>query len=128
MAPPTFVRENVRAMHGYAPGEQPTAGSRVVKLNTNENPFPPSPRVIEAIRDIDGETLRRYPNAVAQRFREAAAKLWEIDADEIICGNGSDDILTIATRAAIPPGGTLASPAPKRAVVFVGRQWLGPAM
>ena len=105
MAPPTFVRENVRAMHGYAPGEQPAAGARVVKLNTNENPFPPSPRVIEAIREVDGETLRRYPNAFGQRFRDAAAKLWSIDADEVICGNGSDDILTIATRAFVPPNG-----------------------
>lgn len=112
MASPTFVRDNVRAMHGYSPGEQPAAGTRVVKLNTNENPFPPSPRVIEAIREVDGETLRRYPNHVAQKFREAAATLWGVEPDSIICGNGSDDILTIATRAFIPPGGTLASPTP----------------
>lgn len=112
MAPPTFVRENVRAMHGYAPGEQPAAGTRIVKLNTNENPFPPSPRVLDAIREIDGETLRRYPHPLGQRFREAAAKLWNVDADQILCGNGSDDILTVATRTFIPPGGTLASAEP----------------
>lgn len=112
MAPPTFVRENVRAMHGYAPGEQPAAGTRVVKLNTNENPFPPSPNVVAAIRDVDGETLRRYPNPFGDKFRHAAAKLWNVDSDQILCGNGSDDILTIATRTFVPAGGTLAAPEP----------------
>ena len=125
MAPPTFVRDNVRAMHGYTPGEQPTDGTRVVKLNTNENPFPPSPRVIEAIRQIDGETLRRYPSASGQKFREAAAKLWDVEPDCIICGNGSDDILTIATRAFIPPGGTLASPSPTYSLYTVLAQLEG---
>ena len=112
MAPPTFVRENVRAMHGYAPGEQPAAGTRIVKLNTNENPFPPSPRVLDAIRETDGETLRRYPNPFGDAFRDAAAKLWGIAREQILCGNGSDDVLTVATRTFIPVGGTLASPDP----------------
>jgi histidinol-phosphate aminotransferase len=125
MAAPTFVRDNVRAMHGYTPGEQPAAGTRVVKLNTNENPFPPSPRVIDAIHDVDGETLRRYPNAVGQKFREAAAKLWGVEPDMIICGNGSDDILTIATRAFIPPGGLLASPSPTYSLYTVLAQLEG---
>ena len=48
--PLDFVRPTVREMHGYAPGEQPAAGERVIKLNTNENPFPPSPKVMQAIR------------------------------------------------------------------------------
>lgn len=109
---PSFVRANVRAMHGYSPGEQPAAGTRIVKLNTNENPFPPSPRVLDALRDIDGETLRRYPNPFGDKFRDAAAKLWNVDRDHVICGNGSDDILTIATRTFVPPGGTLAAPEP----------------
>ncbi len=64
MAPP-FVRPVVREMAGYTPGEQPGAGERVVKLNTNENPFPPSPRVMQAIQQIEPEQLRRYPNAAA---------------------------------------------------------------
>ncbi|MFT3786700.1 MAG: histidinol dehydrogenase [Tepidisphaeraceae bacterium] len=113
MAPPSFVRANVRAMHGYSPGEQPGPGVRVVKLNTNENPFPPSPKVLDAIREIDAETLRRYPNPVGQKFRETAASLLKLATpDMVICGNGSDDILTIATRTFVAPGGTLASPEP----------------
>lgn len=109
---PNFVRASVRDMDGYTPGEQPSAGERVVKLNTNENPFPPSPRVMQAIHDVDGESLRRYPNPTADIFREAVAKLHGISTDMIIAGNGSDDLLTIATRAFIPPGGTLACPDP----------------
>jgi histidinol-phosphate aminotransferase len=109
---PNFVRATVRAMDGYTPGEQPGVSARVVKLNTNENPYPPSPRVVAAIRDIEGETLRRYPNPTADLFRHAAAKLHGVTADMIIAGNGSDDILTIATRTFVPPGGVIAYPDP----------------
>jgi histidinol-phosphate aminotransferase len=112
MAPKPPVRDNVRAMHGYTPGEQPPPGARVVKLNTNENPFPPSPRVLEAIQSIDGEMLRRYPHPLAQAFRVAAARHLGVQPEMILAGNGSDDVLTIATRTFVPPGGTLATPAP----------------
>ncbi len=111
MAPP-FVRQTVRHMEGYTPGEQPGVGDRVVKLNTNENPFPPSPKVMQAIRDVEAEALRRYPNPTADAFREAVGKLWGLSADHFIAGNGSDDILTIATRTFIGPGETLAYPEP----------------
>ncbi len=109
---PQFVRQTVRHMDGYTPGEQPGMGDRVVKLNTNENPFPPSPKVMQAIREVEAEALRRYPNPTADAFRAAAAKLWGVSADHIIAGNGSDDILTIATRTFIGPGETLAYPEP----------------
>ncbi|QOV89289.1 histidinol-phosphate transaminase [Humisphaera borealis] len=109
---PQFVRANVRDMAGYTPGEQPGPGERVVKLNTNENPFPPSPKVMRAIREIDEESLRRYPSPDAADFRHAAAKLLGLSPDMILAGNGSDDLLTIATRTFIPPGGTLAYPDP----------------
>jgi len=99
-------------MHGYTPGEQPGMGERVVKLNTNENPFPPSPKVMQAIREIEAEALRRYPNPTADGFRAAAAKVLDVEPDMILAGNGSDDILTIATRTFIPPGGILAYPHP----------------
>ena len=97
---------------GYTPGEQPLPGERVVKLNTNENPFPPSAKVMQAIQEIEPEMLRRYPNPTADAFRDAAAKLLGVLPDMIIAGNGSDDILTIATRTFVPPGGTLAFPDP----------------
>ncbi len=109
---PTFVRPNVRAMRGYSPGEQPSAGERVIKLNTNENPFPPSPRVMQAIHEIEPEMLRRYPQPLADDFRAAAAKALGVSPDMILAGNGSDDVLTVATRTFVPPGGTLAFPSP----------------
>ena len=111
MAPP-FVRPVVREMAGYTPGEQPGAGERVVKLNTNENPFPPSPRVMQAIQQIEPEQLRRYPNSTADAFREAAAQVLGVKSDMILAGNGSDDVLAIAMLAFLSPGDTLAYPNP----------------
>jgi histidinol-phosphate aminotransferase len=134
MAPaPRFVRTTVRQMDGYTPGEQPAPGERVVKLNTNENPFPPSPKVTLAIQQIEPEILRRYPNPSAQLFREAAAQVLGVTPEMIIAGNGSDDILTIATRTFVAPGGTLVSPDPSYSLYpvlakledakFVGVPW-----
>src|SRR5580658_9111096 len=110
--PPPFVRPTILAMDGYTPGEQPAAGERIVKLNTNENPYPPSDRVMQAIAGASAELLRRYPNPTADLFRDAAAKLHGVTRNHILAGNGSDDILTIATRCFIPPGGSLAYPDP----------------
>ena len=115
---PRFVCAHIRAMDGHTPDEQQssssTPGERVIKLNTNENPFPPSPKVMQAIRDIEPETLRRYPNASADLFRAAAAKALgnDISPDMILCGNGADDLLTIATRTFVGHEGTLAAPMP----------------
>ena len=93
-------------MQGYTPGEQPAVGERVVKLNTNENPFEPSPKVMKAIQQVEPEMLRRYPSPTAERFRHAAAKVLGVTPDMILAGNGSDDILTIATRTDLPAGAT----------------------
>src|SRR5215217_5672240 len=108
----SFVRPIVREMAGYAPGEQPGAGERVVKLNTNENPFPPSPKVMQAIQQIEPEQLRRYPNATADGFRQAAADVLGVSADMIMAGNGSDDVLACAVLTFLSPGDTLAYPNP----------------
>jgi histidinol-phosphate aminotransferase len=106
------LRANVRDMAGYTPGEQPREGS-VVKLNTNENPYPPSPRVFEAIRDaLTGDHLRKYPDPVGTEFRQTAGRVLGVDPDGILIGNGSDDILTILTRAFVPEGGLVVSPTP----------------
>jgi histidinol-phosphate aminotransferase len=112
MAPPKFVRPTVRQMDGYTPGEQPAPGERVVKLNTNENPFPPSPKVMQAIREIEPESLRRYPSPTAERFREAAARALRVTPDMIIPGNGSDDVLAVALATFLSPGDVLAYPDP----------------
>lgn len=99
-------------MRGYVPGEQ-LNDPQIVKLNTNENPYPPSPRVFEAIRAaLTGDKLRKYPQPLGDDFRKAAAKVLNVDPDGILIGNGSDDILTILTRAFVPDGGLIASPTP----------------
>lgn len=99
-------------MTGYVPGEQPKAGERVVKLNTNEAAFGPSERVLEAIRNVSAEDLRRYPSPASDLFRAAVAERHKVKAEQVIAGNGSDDILTIVTRAYVPPGGRVAAPWP----------------
>jgi histidinol-phosphate aminotransferase len=106
------ARPNIERMTGYVPGEQPAPGERVIKLNTNENPCPPSPRVMEAIRAFDPEGLRRYPNATADAFRDQAAKLHGVGRDQIIAGNGSDEILAMLVRAFVGPGQAIAWPDP----------------
>jgi histidinol-phosphate aminotransferase len=106
------VRPNIRAMAGYVPGEQPRDGE-YVKLNTNENPYPPSPRVFEAIRAaLTGDKLRKYPEPLGDTFRHAASDVFGVSPDSILIGNGSDDLLTILTRAFVPDGGLIASPTP----------------
>ena len=106
------ARPNVERMSGYIPGEQPQPGERVVKLNTNENPFPPSPRVVEAIHTIDPERLRRYPSPSAEDFRRTAARVHGVSPDMIVAGNGSDEILAMAVRTYLGPGEVLAYPDP----------------
>jgi histidinol-phosphate aminotransferase len=85
----------------YVPGEQPVL-AHPVKLNTNENPYPPSPRVVEAIRrelGDTGEALRRYPDPGARRLRETVAAHHGIRADQVFVGNGSDEVLAHAFQA-----------------------------
>lgn len=102
-------------MRGYVPGEQPAPGVRVVKLNTNENPYPPSPRVAEAIaRELegDGALLGRYPDPQATAFRRAAADLTGFPLEGILAGNGSDELLALILRAAVEPGQIVAYASP----------------
>jgi histidinol-phosphate aminotransferase len=107
-----FLRPNIRAMAGYTPGEQPRDGA-FIKLNTNENPYPPSAKVFEALRAaLTGDRLRKYPDPVGTAFRQAAGRLHKVDPEAILIGNGSDDILTMVTRAFVPEGGLVVSPTP----------------
>jgi histidinol-phosphate aminotransferase len=106
------IRPNIRAMAGYTPGEQPRDGA-YVKLNTNENPYPPSPRVFEALQQaITGDRLRKYPDPLGHEFRETAGRVLGVDPACILIGNGSDDVLTIITRAFVPEGGLIVAPTP----------------
>jgi len=109
---PTGVRATILAMAGYVPGEQ-INDSDVVKLNSNENPYPPSPKVFEAVKAVlSGDKLRKYPQPHGDSFRKVAGRALNIDPDSILIGNGSDDILTILTRTFVPEGGRIASFAP----------------
>jgi histidinol-phosphate aminotransferase len=105
-------RPAIDRMAGYVPGEQPGPGEKVIKLNTNENPYPPSPRVMEAIRGLDPEWLRRYPNPNADAFRETAARVHGVSRDMILAGNGSDEILAIVVRTFVGQGEVVTWPDP----------------
>ncbi|MEO8498167.1 MAG: histidinol-phosphate transaminase [Planctomycetota bacterium] len=106
-----LVRSNIAAMQGYTPGEQPQAG-KFIKLNTNENPYPPSQKVTQAIQAVLEQGLAKYPDPVANTFRRRAAEVLGVEPDWILCGNGSDDILTILTRAFVGEGDLLRLPYP----------------
>lgn len=107
----SFFRENILRMAGYTPGEQPQQDG-YVKLNTNENPYPPSPRVAEAIMAVLKRGIQKYPDPLATSFRETAARMLGVDPDWILAGNGSDDILTIVTRAFVGEGDWVRYPYP----------------
>src|SRR6478609_1749641 len=104
-----LLRPAVRAMPGYTPGEQI---SDLVKLNTNEGAFPPSPRVMAALAAIADESLRLYPDPVSARLRAAAAARFGVGADQVLAGNGSDDCLTILYRGFLDAGDRIACPWP----------------
>lgn len=96
----SYFRPEIEQMHGYVPGEQPQGG-KFIKLNTNENPYPASPAVARAIQGALERGLAKYPDPMAEAFRRRAGELLGVPHDWIMCGNGSDDILTIVTRALV---------------------------
>ena len=106
----SFFRPEIEEMDGYSPGEQP-GESKFIKLNTNENPYPPPPGVAAAVAEAVSR-LPKYPDALATSFRLAAASVLNVDPEQILCGNGSDDLLTILTRAFVPDGKSLRLPYP----------------
>ncbi len=92
-----LIRPLVHSLHAYVPGEQPKVKG-LIKLNTNENPYPPSPKVLRATKAAVDSRLRLYPNPTAQALREKLAKLHGCAPENIIIGNGSDEVLALATR------------------------------
>jgi histidinol-phosphate aminotransferase len=107
----SYFRENIEKMAGYEPGFQPSEID-VIKLNTNENPYPPSPKVIEVIKNITPEQLRRYPQPAADAFRDAAAEILGFEPENIICTNGGDELLNMTIRACCDENRSLAYPTP----------------
>ena len=108
-----MFRESIKKMAPYRPGEQPRPGQRLIKLNTNENPYPPSPRVARAIaRAMAGSALRLYPAPRADEFVASAARVYSIPQRMILAGNGSDELLAMLFRATLGSGDTVAYPVP----------------
>jgi histidinol-phosphate aminotransferase len=97
-----LIRPLVHELHAYVPGEQPKI-SGLIKLNTNENPFPPSPKVLRAVKNAVDSRLRLYPNPTAEKLREKLAKLHRRKPENIIVGNGSDELLALAVRGFVEP-------------------------
>lgn len=102
-----YGRAILRDVQGYVPGEQPKGG-RVIKLNTNENPYPPAPKVLEAVRRLSADALRKYPDPVAERLRTIAAERYGLPGPEwVVAGNGMDELLALAIRTFADPGDTI---------------------
>ncbi len=101
-----LVRKSVQALEAYVPGEQPKEKG-VTKLNTNENPYPPSPMVAEALREAQADGLRLYPDPVATRLREAIAGMHNCAPENVFAGNGSDEILSLCTKAFVEDNGSI---------------------
>ena len=136
----SYERVNIRRMAGYAYGEQPE-DAHVIKLNTNENPYPPSPRVAEALAAFDVYALRRYPPAKADGLRDAVAQRFGLEREQVVATNGGDEGLRLAIATFVDPGATLAIAEPSYSLyrvlagvqdcvvqgVPLGADWLPPA-
>jgi len=118
----SFIRPIVRRLRAYVPGEQPKIRG-LVKLNTNENPYPPSPKVLRAVKAAVDARLRLYPNPTADPLRAKLAALHHCRPENIIVGNGSDELLALATRAFVEPQSACPPCPPPRSVV----QYLTPS-
>jgi histidinol-phosphate aminotransferase len=93
----SYTRKHLAAVEGYIPGEQPAYGG-FIKLNTNENPYPPSPRVFEAIKQVTEESMRKYPDPVYRRLSAKIAQVYSLKQEQVFIGNGSDEVLSLLVR------------------------------
>ena len=116
-SPRSLIRPLVRSLDAYVPGEQPKIAG-LIKLNTNENPYPPSPKVLAAVRRAVDARLRLYPNPTAQRLREKLARLHRTRAAQIFVGTGSDECLALAVRAFVEPAAATSAADPRSLVQY----------
>ncbi len=107
----SLERSNIKKMKGYTPGEQ-SAEPDLIKLNTNENPYPASPEVNSALQSIAVENLRRYPSPMANGFRQEAAKLHGVDPENILPTNGGDELLRLAITTFVETDQSIAVTSP----------------
>ncbi len=108
----SFLKKALEGYHPYVPGEQPPDGEDWVKLNTNESPLAPSPRVIEAIKAAAGESLRLYPSPTGAPARLAIAAHFGLDANQVALGNGADELIEMCFRAFVGAGDRVAYSTP----------------
>lgn len=94
-----FLNKKTQDILPYVAGEQPPKGMKVIKLNTNENPYPPSPKAIEAVKKFDYSSLKLYPDTMSSSVREAVAKVDHVRPTNVYVGNGSDEVLAICWQA-----------------------------
>ncbi|MFQ5683124.1 MAG: histidinol-phosphate transaminase [Candidatus Binatia bacterium] len=106
-----YLRKNIADLEGYVAGEQPQNGN-IIKLNTNENPYPPSPRVLSAIRKATDRSLRLYPEPLGDHLRSLAASTYGVRPENVLAGNGSDELLSILARCFVGEGDQVAYPVP----------------
>lgn len=120
-SPASLAPTHIRALHAYVPGRQP-AESDWVKLNTNENPYPPSPRVTAAIAGAADESLRLYPDPRSTALRRAFARCHGLREENVLIGNGSDDVLNLLVRVFASEGSGAVFPVPSYSLypVLVG--------
>ncbi|MCY4130256.1 MAG: histidinol-phosphate transaminase [Gammaproteobacteria bacterium] len=107
----SFLADHIREMDGYTYGEQPNDLS-VIKLNTNENPFPPSPAVREALINLDLDQLRRYPDATATTLRESIASKYSLATGQVLVTNGGDEGIRLVATACLSPNSVMVSTEP----------------
>lgn len=110
--PKGVVRKALEGFQPYVPGEQPPDGEDWIKLNTNESPLPPSPKVLAAIKAAADESLRLYPSATARPAREAIARHFGLDSSRVAVGNGGDELIDLCFTAFAGPDETVAYPTP----------------
>jgi len=103
----SHIRTSVQSLHAYVPGEQPAGDRKFIKLNTNENPYPPSPKVEAALRGLSAETLRLYPPPAADALRARIATMHDGGIEHVFAGNGSDEVLALCTRAFVENDGCI---------------------
>ncbi|HPB82470.1 MAG TPA: histidinol-phosphate transaminase [Spirochaetota bacterium] len=113
-----YWNKRLKNMSEYIPGEQPENLETYIKLNTNENPFPPSKVVLEAIREACNESLRRYPNPTNIAVRELFARENGFGAENVFLGNGSDEIFNLIFRGFADPGSTAVFPYPSYSLYY----------
>lgn len=103
----SYERSNIKSMIGYSSGEQPRQAD-VIKLNTNENPYPATAAVTKALKSLVVEDLRRYPQPYANGFRREAAQYHQVDIENILATNGGDELIRLAITTFVDPGESIA--------------------